>query len=160
MKQIPRYDPIHVDPLALKPVLSQLYNNTLTDEWMNTQYKDKISIGNHTIECTGAIKESRYRETKSGRFDGIHLYGSSGRKAYTLSMLNILKNCQITSSDFDYHQSCEQYRYQERNRKYRKQNNDRQVDNRRNNRRNTYNQRTEFSLPTENRFESLSETNQ
>ena len=60
MKQIPRYDPSSVDPLSIKPALSQLYNNTLTDEWMNSQFKDKIMIGNHNIECSGSIMEARY----------------------------------------------------------------------------------------------------
>lgn len=159
MKQIPRYDPSHVDPLALKPALSQLYNNTLTNEWMTSQYKDRILIGNHSIECTGAIKEARYRETKTGRFDGIHLYGSSGRKAYTLSMLRILKESKITSSDFEYHQSCEQYRYQAGQKTYRQQNKNQQTGNRRNNR-NVNNQKSVFSLPTQNRFRSLPEGNQ
>ena len=62
MKQIPRYDPSSVGPLSIKPALSQLYNNTLTDEWMNSQFKDKIMIGNHNIECSGSIKEARYWE--------------------------------------------------------------------------------------------------
>ena len=79
MKQIPRYDPSHVDPLSLKPTLSILFNNTLTELWMESPYKQKIYVGNHNIECTGAIKESRYRHTKSGKYDGIHLYGSSGK---------------------------------------------------------------------------------
>ena len=29
MKQIPRYDPLEVDPFSLKPSLSILFNNTL-----------------------------------------------------------------------------------------------------------------------------------
>ena len=70
---------------------------------MNCPQKHKIFIGNHNIECTGAIKESRYREPKTGRFDGIHMLVNSGRKFYTL-----------TSSDNDYHQSCAQYQYQAR----------------------------------------------
>ena len=81
MKQIPRYDPLSVDPLGLKPVLSNLFNSTLTDLYMASTVKDKIFVGNHNIECTGAIKEARYRHTKSGKYDGIHLYGSSGTKA-------------------------------------------------------------------------------
>ena len=114
MKQIPRYDPSHVDPLSLKPTLSVLFNSTLTDLWMESPYKQKIYVGNHNIECTGAIKESRYRHTKSGKYDGIHLYGSSGKKAYTLSVLNILQAANVTSSEHDYHLSCAQFKYQNR----------------------------------------------
>ena len=47
MKQIPRYDPLSVDPLSLKPVLSQLFNSTLTHLWTNCLHKDKIFIGNY-----------------------------------------------------------------------------------------------------------------
>ena len=55
MKHVPRYDPSNVDPLCIKPALSQLFNNTVTELWMNSKHKDKIAIGSHTIECTGAI---------------------------------------------------------------------------------------------------------
>lgn len=112
MKQIPRYDPLEVDPLSLKPSLSLLFNKTLTKLWMDSSLKDKIFIGTHNIECNGAIREARYRHTKSGKFDGIHLYGSSGRKAYTRSVLNILQSAKITSPS--YHGSCEQFIHQSR----------------------------------------------
>ena len=113
MKQIPRYDPSHVDPMGLKATLSMLFNSTITSLWMDSA-DERIFIGSHNIECTGAIKESRYRHTKSGKYDGIHLYGSSGRKAFTLSVLNILKAANVTSSDHDFHQSCAQFKYQNR----------------------------------------------
>ena len=112
MKQTPRYDPATVDPLCIKPALAELYNNTMTEQWMNSQYKEKIIIGNHNIDCVGAIKESRYRVTKTGKYDGIHLFGSSGRKAYTNSVINILNLAQLTSPDYVSHQTCPQTRYQ------------------------------------------------
>ena len=114
LKQIPRYDRSEDDPMGIKPALSQLFNNTLTECWLNSSAKEKIFVGNHNIDCKGSIRESRYRETKTGRFDGIHLYGSSGQKAYTLSVLNILKAAKLTSPDFEYHQSCPQFQYQTR----------------------------------------------
>ena len=83
MKQIPRYDPVASDPLSLKPALSQIFNTTLTDQWMSCPCD-----GSHNIDSSGAIQQSRYREFKTGRFNGIHLLGSSGRKIYTLSVLN------------------------------------------------------------------------
>ena len=114
MKQIPRYDPLVSDPLSLKPALSQLFNNTLTELWMSSPLKGRIVIGIHNIECSGAIQEARYREFKTRRFDGIHLLGSSGRKSYTLSVLTILNNAGLTSSEYAFHQSCDQYKYQNR----------------------------------------------
>ena len=145
MKQIPRYDPTHVDPLALKATLSLLFNNTLTDLWMKSPHKDKIFVGNHNIDCTGAIKESRYRQTKSRKYDGIHLLGSSGQKAYTLSVLNILRGAEVTSSEEDFHLSCAQFKYQNRRNppSIKKQH---------------YNQnqkQSKFSLPTYNRFDRI-----
>ena len=161
MKQTPRYDPINVDPLSLKPALAELYNNTLTQEWMDCDIKDKIYIGNHNIDCNGAIREARYRETRTGRFDGIHLYGSSGRKAYTKSVLNILKDARVTTEEYNYHQDCPQYRYQhrqDRHTNYRTHNTVQQflpVYNR-----NLSNKMPVFSLPTENRFAALSRKSQ
>ena len=107
MKQTPRYDPANVDPLSIKPALAKLYNNTITKQWMDSQFKDRITIGNHRV-------------TKTGKYDGIHLYGNSGRKAYTNSVINILKFAQLTSPAYDDHQTCLHYMYQQQH-KYRKQ---------------------------------------
>ena len=115
MKQTPRYDPLDVAPLALKPALSHLFNKTLMELWISSHMKHKIFIGSHNIDCSGAIQSARYRHTKTGKFDGVHLYGSSGSKAYTKSVLNILKFASLISSDKDYHLSCAQYKYQNRN---------------------------------------------
>ena len=153
MKQTPRYDPANVDPLCIRPALAELYNNTMTECWMNSQFKDKIVIGNHNIDCTGSIKEARYRETKTGRFDGIHLYGSSGQKAYTKSVLNILKFAQLTSSDYDYHKSCPQTRYHQNNMKQKKQMQPGPS-------RITNANQTRFEVPMQNRFETLSNLSQ
>ena len=42
MEEIPRYDPVSSDPLSLKPALSQLFNNTLTDQWIFVPLMDKL----------------------------------------------------------------------------------------------------------------------
>ena len=55
MKQTPRYDPVSSDLLCLKPALSDLFNNVLTEQWMSSLLKNKILVGNHNIECSGAI---------------------------------------------------------------------------------------------------------
>ena len=149
MKQTLRYDPCSVDPLCIKPALSQLFNNTVSEQWLKSQYKDKIFIGNHNIDCMGAIKEARYRDTKSGRFDGLHLIGSSGQKAYTNSVLNILKGAQLVETDYDYyHQNCPQNR--------RRNSNSYSQAVKGGNIRNIPQQERIFTLPTQNRFERLS----
>ena len=114
MKQTPRYDPLDVDPLSLKPALSQLFNNTMVEEWMKFPQQEKIFIGNHNIDCSGGIQAARYRHTKTGRFDGLHLYGTTGGKAYTKSMLNILKSASLITEEDVFHASCPQTRRQQR----------------------------------------------
>ena len=142
MKQIPRYDTTQVDPLGIKASLSTLYNNTLTDLWMESNFRDRIFVGNHNIDCTGAIRQARYMDTQSGRYDGIHLYGSSGMKFYTLSVLNILKLANITSEEYNYHLSCPQSQYM----KKMKNTSDRSMN---------YNFNQRISVPVHNRFSVL-----
>ena len=156
MKQTPRYDPPSIDPHSVKPVLSELYNRTLEQCLQSSQVKDRIFLGTHSIDCTGAIREARYRETTTGRFDGLHLYGSSGTKAYTNSVLSILKSAGMVDPEFD-HSNCQQARFQARNRKqadnYFWQND---VDTRRSEcGRAQLN--TRYEIPTQNRFASLAD---
>ena len=91
MNQVPRYDPISVDPLSLKPALAVLFNNTLVGAWIDSPLKERISIGAHSLECAGGVQEARYWDMKTNKYDGVHLYGPSGRKACTISVLNILR---------------------------------------------------------------------
>ena len=57
---IPRYDPPSVDPLGLKSDLSKRFNKKLEEISMQSPFQSKIFIGCHNLECTGAIRESRY----------------------------------------------------------------------------------------------------
>lgn len=147
MKQIPRYDTTQADPLQLKPALSQIYNNTLADRWIKCPLKDKIYVGTHNIDCTGAIRLARYECTQSGRFDGVHLWGASGGKTLTNSVLNILKNAEVISADCS---PCPQFQHQHRHarKNARKSSNthchsDLDLDIRNN---------KDYSVPTQNRF--------
>ena len=152
MKHTPRYDPQVTDPLSLKPALSQMFNNLLTELWMSSPLKDRMVIGGHNIECSGAIRESRYRESRTGRFDGIHPYGSSGRKAYTRSVLNILEAANITSPD--YHGPCAQFIHQ--NRQIRANRGQRGNSFGAKNIRDKYvHTQKVFNIPTHNRYEAL-----
>ena len=168
MKQDPRYDPSHVDPMGLKPTLSMLFNSTVTDLWMDSPDKDRIFIGNHDIECTGAIKESRYRETKSVKYDEIHLYGSSGSKSYTMSVLNILKAANVTSTDYNSHQSGTQFlhtvqnRRNSRNSRQNTRTGNKKQNNHQNTRQNTYANvagAPVYTVPTNNRFSAFNQEN-
>ena len=63
--------------------------------------------------------------TSEKDIDGIHLYGPSGGKAYTISVLDILKNCDITDeredviSGEEYFSKQLQFQYQRNKRRYR-----------------------------------------
>ena len=156
LKQTPRYDPASVDPLSVRPVLSELFNRTLEQCLQSSQVRDRIFLGTHSIDCTGAIRDARYRETKSGRFDGLHLFGTSGSKAYTNSVLNILQSAGMVDPEFD-HSNCSQARFQARRgvhvKNYFWQND---VDTRRSGcGRDQLNMR--YEIPTQNRFSSLAD---
>ena len=90
MKQIPRYDHASNDPHAIKAALSQLYNDTLMQLWLASPLKDRLTIGSHRLECSGGVRESKYRFRN--KFDGVHMFGQSGRKAYTESVLRIIRD--------------------------------------------------------------------
>ena len=89
LKQVPRYEHTSVDPFKIKSSLADLYNDTLVELRACSPLKEQIFIGNHALDCFGGVREARYKSKH--RFDGVHLYGSSGTKAYTESVLMILR---------------------------------------------------------------------
>ena len=117
MKQLPRYDPQNNDLSISKPSLAMLYNVTLTESWSQSSLKKKIFLGEHNVECGGAVRDARYRDTKTGQYDGVHLLGSSGQKALTLSILNVLENAHITSSVYNSRVAIARARHQQNPRK-------------------------------------------
>ena len=96
MKHIPRYDPRSNDPQSVKAALSQLYNDTLVQLWLGSPHKNRIVLGSHRLDCAGGIRTARYRN--GNRYDGIHMYGPSGRKAYTESVLSIIREAELIKS--------------------------------------------------------------
>ena len=74
---------------------------------MESPHKDKIQLGNHTLECTGGVRKARY--LLGNKYDGLHMYGPSGRKAYTESVLQIIRGAGVIRSSppnyfHDYHE--------------------------------------------------------
>ena len=116
----PRYDERKAEPRALKPILANVFNNALGELWLDSSKKDKVVIGLHNLECVGGVHEARYRDVQ--KYDGIHLLGPSGGKAYTISVLDILKNCGITDekgyikTGEEYFAKQTQFQYQSRRR--------------------------------------------
>ena len=119
MKQVPRYDSNASNPPGLKPSLSKVFNDTLEKLCIDCPMKQKIIIGNHNLDCSGGIREARYRNIQLRKYDGIHMFGPSGMKAYTASVINILNKAQlvkVTPPKYydDGHKACNQARYQAR----------------------------------------------
>ena len=117
MNHAPRYDTKDVDPIGLKPNLANFANNYMLELWMDSPI-DKIFIGSHNLECSGELKVKRYKDDRTGWYDGVHLYGSAGKMAYTESVLNILLSsfpAQAHANTYhtpdDSHTSCPQSKY-------------------------------------------------
>ena len=128
MQHHPRHDVPAVDPTGLKPKLARFANSSLVQMWENSSVKDRIVIGKHDLECSGDMINARYRDSWSGRYDGVHLYNRQGRKAYTESVLCIVKSVIITKNKTTTpppssppppspHNSCPQAQFQNRQNK-------------------------------------------
>ena len=72
--------------------LVQVANNVLRQIHAKSPYKDRIVVGQHSLECTvsGSTHMNRYRDNNTGRYDGVHMYGRTGMKDYTDSVNSIL----------------------------------------------------------------------
>ena len=121
----PRFDKPEVDPTSLKSTLARLANATLSQLWLNSPLKDRISIGCHSLENSGAGDGhlARYKNLSNGRYDGVHFYGNNGREDYTNSVMTILKltlpernfaktNDGCGTAQTENHSQCPQARYQ------------------------------------------------
>ena len=89
----PRIDTAVSDPYGLKSQLSELGNKVFRDLHEKSSFKDKIKIGNHSLDHIS--KAELFGKPDQQRFDGIHLAGKSGRYHYTESLCNILQKAEI-----------------------------------------------------------------
>ena len=122
MEHAPRYDTKAVDPTELKPKLVKYANSSFVQLWHSSALKERIVIGKHSLECSGDLIGDWYRDDWSGRYDGVHLYGSQGRMAYTRSVGQIVESALLTphttsSSSSSFHKSCPQEQYQQKKNK-------------------------------------------
>ena len=126
MEHPPRFDTPDMDPTSLKPELARIANSTLGQLWLNSPLKEKIHIGRHSLESsgTGATHFKRYENRKTGRYDGVHMYGQSGRKDFTNSLKTIIMmalaeesmaDSGVGTALGDNHNDCEQAKYQKKN---------------------------------------------
>ena len=130
VEHAPRFDLEEVDPTGLKPRLAVFANNTLNKLQHSSEMKDKIVIGKHSLD---KLHSRMYKDERTGRYDGLHMYGVNGFFMYTESVLKIIQTNQdeatcvippsppqfssvIPSSppQFSYHDNCPQAQYQRR----------------------------------------------
>ena len=92
MEHLPRFDNPRDDPISLKPKLARLANEALTSYLKKSTFKNKISIGKHSLQCAraGDVFNARYRNLRSGQYDGIHLYGPTGCSDLTKNLNTVI----------------------------------------------------------------------
>ena len=121
----PRFDVAVADPTGLKPKLAKFANAKLAQLVNSSVLKDKLVIGKHNLDCSGERINGMYTDNRNGRFDGVHLYGREGYRAFTSSLLNIIKSVLPTptktaspsSTPFS-HDTCPQSQYQKKQQQY------------------------------------------
>ena len=121
MNHAPRFDRDDVDPVKLKSNLASFANRYLLELWLDSPMKNKIFIGSHTLDCSRDIRQKRYTDERTNRYDGVHMYGSAGKAAYTDSVINILLSSFQTENSthpsyarqpsFDDHNRCPQAKF-------------------------------------------------
>jgi hypothetical protein len=116
MEHAQRFDEPFVDPLSLKPALAKYANVMFHNLWMESPMKSKIIVAAHSLQYNNDTFEARYKDDKTGKFDGVHMYGSAGKTAYTRSLINIFNQAVASKSNGssksnDSHTTCPQTRY-------------------------------------------------
>ena len=137
----PRFDTADTAPLSIKPELAIFANSVFRQLWFESPLKHKIVLAQHKLDCSDATRQDRYTDRKSKRYDGVHMYGESGKKAYTTNVLSIVSACIATQRpglrprQDNYHRSCPQTKYRNE-----------QINKKKENR---------YSVPVQNRFNVL-----
>ena len=93
MQHAPRYDRADVDPTGLKSELAKFANTMFSQMLHSSPWREKITIGEHSLECSDDLFEKMFVNGQSGWYDGIHMHNRQGRNFYTKSLLNIFKHC-------------------------------------------------------------------
>ena len=130
MTHAPRNDTCDVDPMGIKHNLAIFANSYMLELWLSSPHKDRIFIGNHTLDAPADVQNIRQTDERTGRYDGVHYYGGAGQAAYLESVVNILLSSfhnqaqqskqTRQSRDEENHSRCPQANYMKKNnqRKY------------------------------------------
>ena len=92
------------------------------------QWQHSTVVGHHSLECpvSGSTHMRRYRNSYTGKYDGVHMYGYTGAKDYTDSVNSILlvafpeqlsdpcqPRAELGNRMMEDHTMCEQAQYQQ-----------------------------------------------
>ena len=93
MEHAPRYDTREIDPTGLQEALAKYANNIFNQLWMDSRFKNKITIGSHVLITgnAGPAHDDIFRSSQTGKYDGVHHYGKAGKKLYSKSVGGILR---------------------------------------------------------------------
>ena len=128
MNHAPRYDTNDVDPIGLKQNLATFANSYMLELWLSSPRKNQIFIGSHSLDAPADVRHKRQTDEHTGRYDGVHYYGSAGKAAYLESVVNILLSSFQTkahqlpmhrrqSRDEENHSRCPQANFMNKNQK-------------------------------------------
>ena len=70
----PRFDAEEIDPIGLKPALAKYGNNVLNQLWLDSTFKNKISIGSYSLEInsTDVAHNDLFKHPRFGTNDGVN----------------------------------------------------------------------------------------
>ena len=115
MEHAQRYDSEDIDPIRLKTALVKYANNVLNQLWLDSPLKNKICIGNHSLEngSSGSTHDEMFMNVKTGNYDGVHHYGIRGNTCYTKSVSIILQKNLKNHQNDQHERSSPQYFHQQ-----------------------------------------------
>ena len=78
--------------------LNEMANFVLRSRALQSKYRGRLVVGEHSLHCHGARREARYgRPGVTKGYDGVHFRTKEGKKAYTDSLVRILKKEEVGS---------------------------------------------------------------
>ena len=99
LRRPPRFDPVGVDPLQLKPQLSKLGDAFLFDLWCNSRFKNRIFLGDYLMPDPRDHHAHLqvYGHPDHVQYDGLHMSGPGGRRIFQECILNTLDKAGLIS---------------------------------------------------------------
>jgi hypothetical protein len=78
--------------------LNELSNFVLRSRALQSKYRGRLVVGEHSLHCHGARREARYgRPGATKGYDGVHFRTVEGKRAYTNSLIRILQKEGVSS---------------------------------------------------------------